>query len=124
MEEEIARAAYQCALKVHRRLGPGLFESAYEECFAYELTKANIFYERQKVLPLVYEDIHLDMGYRLDFLIEQKVIFELKCMETLKDVHAAQLLTYLRLTDCKLGLLLNFNVILLKDGIKRVVNNL
>lgn len=124
MEEEIARSAYQCALKVHRRLGPGLFESAYEECLAYELTKAGIFYERQKVLPLIYEDIHLDMGYRLDFLIEQKVIFELKCVEVLKDVHAAQLLTYLRLTDCKLGLLLNFNVVLLKDGIKRVVNNL
>ena len=124
MEEEIARSAYQCALKVHRRLGPGLFESAYEECLAYELTKAGIFYEFQKVLPLIYEDIHLDMGYRLDFLIEQKVIFELKCVEVLKDVHAAQLLTYLRLTDCKLGLLLNFNVVLLKDGIKRVVNNL
>ena len=123
-ENEIAYAAYQCALKVHRRLGPGLFESVYEECLAYELTKAGLFFERQKGLPVIYDEIKLDLGYRLDLIVEHKVILELKSVECLTDTHLAQILTYLRLSDCKLGLLINFNVALLKSGVRRAVNNL
>jgi GxxExxY protein len=123
-ENDIARVVYQCALTVHRRLGPGLLESAYEECLAYELAKAGLYVERQKGLPLIYDEIKLDVGYRLDLLIEYKVILELKAVERLTDVHVAQLITYLKLSNCKLGLLINFNVALLKDGVKRLVNNL
>lgn len=123
-ENDIARIVYQCALTVHRRLGPGLLESAYEECLAYELTKAGLYVERQKGLPLVYDKIKLDVGYRLDLLVEYKVIIELKAVERLTDVHVAQLITYLKLSNCKLGLLINFNVALLKDGVRRLANNL
>ncbi|MEZ0541203.1 GxxExxY protein [Fibrella arboris] len=123
-ENDIARLAFQCALTVHRRLGPGLFESTYEECLAYELDKAGLFFERQKVVPLIYDDIKLELGYRLDFLVEHRVILELKAVESLTDTHLAQMITYLRLTDCRLGLLINFNVALLKRGVRRVVNNL
>jgi GxxExxY protein len=123
-ENEIARTAYQCALTVHKRLGPGLLESAYEECLAYELSKSGMYFERQKGIPLVYDEIMLDVGYRLDLLIEEKVILELKAVERLTDVHVAQLITYLKLSDCKLGLLINFNVALLKDGVRRLANNL
>lgn len=123
-ENDIARLAYQCALTVHRRLGPGLLESAYEECLAYELSKSGMYVERQKGLPLIYDEIKLDVGYRLDLLIEEKVILELKAVEQLTDVHVAQLITYLKLSDCRLGLLINFNVALLKDGVRRLVNNL
>ena len=123
-ENEITHQAYQCALIVHRRLGPGLLESAYEECLSYELSKSGLYVERQKGLPLVYDEIKLDVGYRLDLLIEQKVIIELKAVDRLTDVHVAQLITYLKLSTCKLGLLINFNVALLKDGVKRIANNL
>ncbi len=109
---------------MHRRLGAGLLESAYEECLAYELGKSGLYVERQKGLPLIYDEIKLDVGYRLDLLVENKVIVELKAVERLADIHVAQLITYLKLSGCKLGLLINFNVTLLKDGVRRLVNNL
>ena len=113
-----------CALKVHQTLGPGLLESAYEECLFYELKKTGLEVQKQKALPLVYEDVKLDVGYRIDIIIENKLIIEVKSVDVLNDVHFAQLLTYLKLTNCKLGLLINFNVTLIKNGIKRIANNL
>jgi len=123
-ENEITEEFIGCAMRVHRKLGPGLLESVYEECVAYELTKSGLFFERQKALPVVYETIKLEAGYRVDFMLERKVIIELKAVEILNDVHLAQLMTYLRLADCRLGLLINFNVTLLRQGIRRVANNL
>lgn len=121
-ENEISKVVFECALKVHKTLGPGLLERAYEECMFYELKKSNLRVEKQKALPLVYEEVNLDVGYRIDIIVENKFIVEIKSVEALNDVHLAQLLTYLRLSDCKLGLLINFNVKLLKDGVRRVVN--
>ena len=121
-ENEIASVVFESALKVHKRLGPGLLESAYEECMFYELKKANLKVEKQKALPLIYDEVRLDIGYRLDLIVEDKFIVEIKSVEKLNDIHLAQILTYLRLSNCKLGLLINFNVILLKDGVKRVIN--
>ena len=121
-EEEISRIVFEAALKVHKILGPGLLESAYEECLFYELKKTNLKVEKQKALPLVYEEVKLEMGYRIDIIIEDKFIVEIKSVEELNDVHLAQLLTYLRLTNCKLGLLINFNVKLLKNGVRRIIN--
>ena len=121
-ENEISKVVFECALKVHKTLGSGLLESAYEECMFYELKKSNLRVEKQKALPLVYEEVRLDVGYRIDIIIEDKFIVEIKSVEALNDVHLAQLLTYLRLSDCKLGLLINFNVKLIKDGVRRVVN--
>lgn len=123
-ENEISKIVFESALKVHRILGPGLLESAYEECLFYELKKNNLKVEKQKALPLVYEEVRLDVGYRIDIIVEDKFIVEIKSVETLNDVHLAQLLTYLRLSDCKLGLLINFNVKLLKEGVRRVVNGI
>jgi GxxExxY protein len=123
-ENELSRIVFNGALNVHRNLGPGLLESSYEECLFYELQKSGLLIERQKPLPLIYEDIKLDIGYRVDLLIERKLIIELKSVETLNDIHFAQLLTYLKLSNCKLGLLINFNVTLIKNGIKRIANNL
>jgi GxxExxY protein len=111
-------------MKVHQSLGPGLLESAYEECLYYELRKTGLNVEKQKPLPLIYEEVKLDVGYRIDIIVENKLIIEIKSVEALNDVHFAQLLTYLKLTNCKLGLLINFNVSLIKNGVKRVVNNL
>ena len=121
-ENEIASIVFESALKVHKRLGPGLLESAYEECMFYELKKKNLKVEKQKALPLIYDEVRLDIGYRLDLIIEEKFIVEIKSVENLNDIHLAQILTYLRLSNCKLGLLINFNVILLKNGVKRVIN--
>lgn len=121
-ENDISKIVFESALKVHQTLGPGLLESAYEECLFYELKKYNLKVEKQKQLPLVYEDVKLDAGYRIDIIIEDKFIVEIKSVEALNDVHLAQLLTYLRLSNCKLGLLINFNVSLLKNGVKRVIN--
>jgi GxxExxY protein len=121
-ENEIAKIVFNSALKVHQALGPGLLESAYCECLCYELYKAGLYVEKQKPLPLVYEEIKLDAGYRVDIMLENKFIIEVKSVEELHDIHLAQLLTYLKLSDCKLGLLINFNVLLIKDGIKRVIN--
>lgn len=123
-ENDLSRIVFNSALKVHQALGPGLLESTYEECLFYELKKLNLRIEKQKALPLIYEEVKLDIGYRLDILIENKLILEIKAVDCLNEVHFAQLLTYLKLTNCKLGLLINFNVSLLKNGIKRVANNL
>ncbi len=123
-ENEISKIIFDSALKVHKSLGPGLLESAYEECLYYELKKTNLLVEKQKPLPLIYEDVKLEIGYRVDIMVNKKVIIELKAVETLNDVHLAQILTYLKLSDCKLGMLINFNVSKIKNGIKRVVNNL
>jgi GxxExxY protein len=124
MENEIARKIIGCAINVHKALGPGLLESSYEECLAYEIKKTGMRVERQKSLPLIYEEIKMEVGYRIDLLVEEKVIIELKAVETLNDIHLAQILTYLKLSNCKLGLLMNFNVTKVVDGIKRVANNL
>jgi GxxExxY protein len=123
-ENELSKVVFNCALKVHQALGPGLLESAYEECLFYELKKIGLDVQKQKALPLVYEEVKLDVGYRIDIILENKLIIEVKSVEALNDVHFAQLLTYLKLTNCKLGLLINFNVTLIKNGIKRIVNNL
>ncbi len=123
-ENQISKEIVDAALKVHKQLGPGLLESAYEECLSFELIQRDLLVERQKALPLVYEEVKLEAGYRVDLLIEKKVIIEIKAVEGLNDVHLAQILTYLKLSDCKLGLLINFNVALIKHGIKRVVNKL
>ena len=109
------------AIEVHRQLGPGLLESAYEACLAYELEKAGLQVSRQKILPVVYKEIQLDRGYRLDLVVNELVIVELKVVEELAKVHEAQLLSYLRLSGYPVGLLINFNVKLLKDGVKRKV---
>ncbi|WP_413999648.1 GxxExxY protein [Flavobacterium sp. W1B] len=121
-ENEISKIVFESALKVHKILGPGLLESAYEEWLFYELKKYGLKIEKQKQLPLVYEEVKLDVGYRIDIIIEDKFIVEIKSVEALNDVHLAQLLTYLRLSNCKLGLLINFNVSLLKNGVRRVIN--
>ena len=110
-----------CALEVHKALGPGLLESAYKECLYYKLTKAGLFVEKEKPMPLVFEEVKLDCGYRIDLLVENKIVLELKAVEALNDVHLAQILTYMRLGKFSLGLLINFNVARLKEGIKRVI---
>lgn len=112
----------ECAYKVHTELGPGLLESAYEECLAYELVKSGLKAEKQKPLPLIYEEVKLEIGYRIDILVEKQVVIEIKSVEKLNDVHTAQTLTYLKLSECKVGLLINFNVKSLKQGIKRLIN--
>ena len=124
VENEISQLIIGCAIKVHTALGPGLLESAYEECLYYELVKEGLKVEKQKALPLIYEEIKLEVGYRLDLIVEDKVIIEIKACEGLNDVHLSQVLTYLKLSNVNLGLLINFNVTRVKDGIKRVVNNL
>ena len=111
------------AIEVHRALGPGLLESAYEACLAFELIELGLEIEQQKTLPEVYRKVKLDTGYRLDLLVENKVIIEVKSVDRLAPIHQAQLLSYLKLSGCNVGLLINFNVQLLKHGIKRVVNN-
>ncbi|MES2765093.1 MAG: GxxExxY protein [Bacteroidota bacterium] len=123
-ENEISNIVIGCAMKVHTALGVGLLESAYEECLFYELQKNSLKVEKQKPLPLVYESVKLDCGYRVDLFVENKVIVELKTVETLSRLHAAQVLTYLRLSNCRLGLLINFHVEHLKDGIKRIANGM
>lgn len=113
-----------CAIKVHTDLGPGLLESTYKECLFYELNKNGMYTLKEVALPLVYEEVKLEIGYRIDLLVMEKVIIEIKAVDALNDVHLAQVLTYLKLSKCKLGLLMNFNVSRIKDGIKRIVNNL
>ena len=109
------------AIKVHKALGPGLLESSYKECLFYEIVNAGLFAEKEKKLPLVYGDVKLDVGYRIDILVENKLVVEIKALEALADIHTAQVLTYLKLSGNRLGLLINFNVTLLKNGIKRLV---
>ena len=119
--EEIFKKILDCSFKIHNALGPGLLESAYEECLYYELINLGFRVGKQKPLPLVYEQVKLDAGYRVDLIVEDSVIVEIKSVDVLCDVHLAQILTYLKLSGCQLGLLVNFNVYHLKDGIKRVV---
>ncbi len=121
-ENELARLAIDCGLRVHRKLGPGLLENIYEECLVHELKKKGLKVERQVPLPLKYEEITFSTSYRLDILVENKLIIELKSVENFAPVHTAQILTYLKLADLSLGLLMNFNVELFKYGIKRVIN--
>ena len=121
MEDFLTNQILKCAFKVHTTLGPGLLESAYQACLKYELLENGLSVVSEKAVPLVYEEIKLDCGYRIDLLVENRVIIELKTVEMFTDVHLAQLLTYLRLSNLKIGLLLNFNTKSLKDGIKRVV---
>ena len=109
------------AIEVHRALGPGLLESSYEACLIYELLQEGIKVERQKAIPIQYKDVKLDCGYRLDLLVEEKIILEVKSVDELTKVHEAQLVTYLKLSGCQVGLLMNFNVRILKQGIRRIV---
>jgi GxxExxY protein len=120
---QITEAIIGAAIKVHRALGPGLLESAYEACLLFELTQQGLKVERQKELPVVYREVVLDCGYRLDLLVEDCVIVEVKAVDALAPIHKAQLLSYLKLSGCKVGLLINFNVTVLKNGIRRVVND-
>jgi len=123
-ENELSNKIIGEAIKVHSQLGPGLLESVYEECLSYKLIKSGIYIERQKPTPLIFEEVRMECGFRCDILVESKLIIEVKSCEALNDIHLAQVLTYLKLSGVKLGLLMNFNVLKLKDGIKRVVNNL
>lgn len=123
-ENEISKILVDCCFKVHTELGPGLLESVYEEVLSYEIIKRGLNLDRQKGIPVVYDDIKMELGFRADIIVENKVIVELKSIEAIAPVHTKQLLTYLRLTGFKLGLLVNFNEALIKDGIKRIVNNL
>ncbi|MBI5055256.1 MAG: GxxExxY protein [Nitrospirae bacterium] len=119
--EELTDGIIASAIEVHRNLGPGLLESAYEECFCHELHLKGISFERQKPLPVEYKGIKLDCGYRMDMIVENKVVVELKCVDKISTVHEAQLLTYLRLSKIKVGLIINFYTDVLKNGIKRLV---
>ena len=121
-DNKITEQVIGCAIKVHRVLGPGLLESAYRECLFFELKKAGLFVEKEKPLPLVYEEVKLDCGYRIDLLVENQIVIELKSVEVLNDIHTAQVLTYLKLSNCRIGLLINFNVIQLTSGLKRLYN--
>ncbi len=121
-ENELAKVVFNTGLKILKHLGPGLLESAYEECFYYELMKSGLNIAGQKPLPLIYEGIKLEIGYRVNFLIENNLVVEIKSVESLNDIHLEQILTYLRLSYCKLGLLINFNTLLFKDGVRRVIN--
>lgn len=120
---KITKTIIGMAINIHRALGPGLLESAYEACMVYDLVKAGLKVEQQKPLPIVYRGVKLECSYRLDLMIEKEVIVEIKSVEKLLPIHQAQLMSYLKLSDCKVGLLINFNVKVLKNGIKRVVNN-
>jgi len=121
-ENELSKIIIGLAIEVHTHLGPGLLESAYQECLFYELTNAGLYTIKEKPMPVIYKDVKLDHGYRIDLLVENKVVLEIKTVDMFTDVHIAQMLTYLKLGDYKLGLLLNFNVATMKDGIKRIVN--
>jgi len=123
-ENELSKIIVDCCFKVHKKLGPGLLESVYEEVLFYELNKNNLRCERQVEVPVVYENVEMNIGFKADIIVEDKVIIELKSVETVLPVHKKQLLTYLKLTGMKLGLLVNFNVDLIKNGITRIVNNL
>jgi GxxExxY protein len=122
--EEVAKEIVDAAIKVHRALGPGLLESAYQQCLAYELRKRGLRVECELLLPVVYDGQQIDAGYRIDMLVENCIIIENKTVEKILAIHQAQLLTYLKLRNCQLGFLLNWNVALMKHGIKRMVNNL
>jgi GxxExxY protein len=121
IENELSKKILGCALEVHKQLGPGLLESAYRECLYYELTHVGLNVRQEVAMPIIYKEVRLDHGYRIDLLVEEKVVIEIKTVDAFNEVHTAQVLTYLKLGNYKLGLLLNFYVSLLKDGIKRVI---
>jgi GxxExxY protein len=121
-DNEITEKIIGCAIKIHKALGPGLLESAYQACLYYELVKSGLSVEKEKPLPLVYEEVKLDCGYRMDLAIERRIVVEVKSVDALTDIHLAQVLTYLKLSNNRFGLLINFNVLKLKDGVKRIVN--
>ncbi|MEO7444850.1 MAG: GxxExxY protein [Ferruginibacter sp.] len=121
-ENEVSYKVIELALKVHQELGPGLLESAYKACLFYSLVKENMYVEKEIALPLIFEEVKMDCGYRADLVIERKLLIEVKSVEALNDLHVAQTLTYLKLGKYHLGLLINFNVLKLKDGIKRIIN--
>jgi len=123
-ENEISNSIIGCAMRVHTELGPGLLESAYEACLYYELLQAGHLVSKQRPMPVVYQEVKLEAGYRIDLIVENKVIIEIKAVEAFHELHFAQLLTYLKLSKCKLGLLINFNVKSLKNGVRRVANGL
>jgi GxxExxY protein len=123
-ENELAKILVDIFLKIHRKLGPGLLESVYEEVLCFELKERKLYYKRQQGIPIFYNNYKLELGFRADIIVENKLIIEIKSVEAVSLVHHKQLLTYLRLTNTKLGLLVNFNVNLIKEGITRVVNNL
>ncbi len=122
IEDKISSIIIGCAIDIHRTFGPGLLESAYRECLFYDLKEQGLLVVKEKPMPIVYKEVKLDHGYRMDLLVENKVVVELKTAEAINNVHIAQLLTYLKLGDYRLGLLINFNAKLLKDGIKRIIN--
>ncbi len=121
-ENELSNKIIGLAIEVHTGLGPGLLESAYKECLFYKIGKSGISVEKEKSMPLVFDEVRLDCGYRIDLVTENKLVIEIKSVEALNDIHLAQTLTYLKLGNYKLGLLINFNVVKLKDGIKRIIN--
>lgn len=122
-ENEITEQVISAAIKVHKTLGPGLLESAYESCLYFEIFQRGLFVERQKPIPVVYAEVKLDCGYRADLVVERKVIVEIKSVEALNEIHLMQAITHLRLLDLRVGLLINFNVVRLSAGLRRVVNN-
>src|SRR5690606_8144320 len=121
-ENEISNKIIGAAIEVHKRLGPGLLESSYEDCLAYELKQLGLNTQTQVALPVVYKEVRLEAGYRIDILVENKVLIEVKAVDLLADIHTAQLLTYLKLKDLKHGLLINFNSVKVIDGMKRIIN--
>ncbi|HNX08141.1 MAG TPA: GxxExxY protein [Bacteroidales bacterium] len=123
-ENELSNNIIGLAIEVHKALGQGLLESAYKECLFFSIKQSGFLVIKEKPMPLIFQDVKLECGYRIDLLVENKLVIEIKSVEALNDIHLAQTLTYLKLGDYKLGLLINFNVLKLKDGIKRVVNNL
>ena len=120
----ITKKIIGCAIEVHRQLGPGLLESTYQDCLLYELERSKLTVEKEVFLPLRYKNLELNRGFRIDLLVENKIVVELKAVDTITDIHKAQLLTYLRLGSYKLGLLLNFNVKILRNGITRIINEI
>ncbi|MEX1000621.1 MAG: GxxExxY protein [Crocinitomicaceae bacterium] len=123
MNNNLSHKIIGCAIEVHKQLGPGLLEQAYKECLHYKLNKSGISTIKERSMPLVFEEVHLNCGYRIDLLVENQIVIEVKSVESLHDVHLAQTLTYMRLGNFKLGLLINFNVNILKKGIKRIIND-
>ena len=122
MSDVLTDKVIGCAIQVHKALGPGLLENVYKQCLSYKLSKEGLFVEQEKEKPICFEDVHIDCGYRIDLVIEKRLVVELKSVKTLDEVHLAQTLTYLKLGHYPCGLLVNFNVALLKDGIKRVIH--
>lgn len=121
-ENELSKVVFETGLKIHKKLGAGLFEHVYEECLFYELTKAGLFVEKQKLLPIINEELKIENAFRLDMIVENKLILEIKTVDYINTAHKAQLLTYLKMTNCKLGLLINFQSELFKNGVTRIIN--